>query len=435
MIASLQIFATSMTTKPLRYLSPSHWTKNFPPVVGIRWFNVAVLTITPTIALYGFTNLSLKKETMIFSVLYYIFSMLGITAGYHRLWSHRSYTASVPLRLFLLFGGTSAVQGSCLWWAKAHRSHHRHTDTDLDPYNSSRGLLWTHVGWMLVKTKSKTGVGHGSVDVSDLKKDPLVRWQHESYFSLAVVWGFLVPILVSGVGWDDWLGGICFAGAARLTVAHHSTFCINSIAHYLGSTPYDDTLSPRDHLLSALLTMGEGYHNFHHQFPMDYRNAYLWYQWDPTKWFIATCNFLGFARDLKVFGGNEIEKGMLAMELKRLKKIQDDLRWPLKTNELPVWSWDRFQEEADARTLVLISGFVHDTSSFLENHPGGKRLLETYAGKDATDAFFGSVYRHSNAAQNLLAMMRVGVLEDNKETQEIFPPSERLYIAQRRSKY
>lgn len=371
---------------------------------------------------------------MIFSLLYYIFSMLGITAGYHRLWSHRSYAASVPLRAFLLFGGTSAVQGSCLWWAKAHRSHHHHTDTDLDPYNSSRGLLWTHVGWMLVKTKSKTGVGNGNVEVSDLKKDPLVKWQHDSYFPLAVFWGLLMPILMAGLGWGDWPGGVCFAGAARLTVAHHSTFCINSIAHYLGSTPYDDTLSPRDHLLSALLTMGEGYHNFHHQFPMDYRNAYLWYQWDPTKWFIATCNFLGLARNLKVFSGNEIEKGMLTMELKRLKKIQDELRWPLKTDELSIWSWDKFQKEAENRALVLISGFIHDTSSFLANHPGGKRLLESYVGKDATDAFFGGVYRHSNAAQNLLAMMRVGVIEENKETQEVFPPSERLYIAQRHVK-
>ncbi|KXN86974.1 Acyl-CoA desaturase [Leucoagaricus sp. SymC.cos] len=423
-----------MRTMPFTYLTPSFWTRKFPPVVGIRWFNLTVLTITPAIALYGIMTLPLKKETMIFSVLYYVFSMLGVTAGYHRLWSHRSYSASTLLRMFLICGGTSAVQGSCLWWAKAHRSHHRHTDTDLDPYNSSRGLLWTHVGWMLVKTKSKTGVGNGSVDVNDLRKDPLVTWQHRWYFLLAIVWGMLVPILVAGLFWGDWWGGFCFVGAARLTLAHHSTFCINSIAHYLGSTPYDDTLSPRDHLLSALLTMGEGYHNFHHQFPMDYRNAYLWYQWDPTKWFIATCNILGLVKNLKVFSGNEIRKGMLTMELKRLKKVQDGLQWPLKSDELPIWTWVKFQEEADARTLITISGFIHDTSSFVANHPGGKHLLESYTGKDATNAFFGGVYRHSSAAQNLLAMMRIGVIKDNKETQEVFSPSERLYITHRRAK-
>jgi stearoyl-CoA desaturase (delta-9 desaturase) len=74
---------------------------------------------------------------------------------------------------------------------------------------------------MLVKMKSKTGVGHRNVDVSDLKKDSLVQWQHNSYFPLAVIWGLLVPILVSGLGWHDWWGGVVFAGAARLTLAHH----------------------------------------------------------------------------------------------------------------------------------------------------------------------------------------------------------------------
>ncbi len=87
--------------------------------------------------------------------------------------------------------------------------------------------------------------------------------------------------------------------------------------------------------------MGEGYHNFHHQFPMDYRNAYMWYQWDPTKWFIMVCRWLGQARNLKSFSGNEIEKGMLTMELKRLKKVQDGLAWPLKKEELSIWTWER----------------------------------------------------------------------------------------------
>ncbi|KAF9451566.1 hypothetical protein P691DRAFT_796578 [Macrolepiota fuliginosa MF-IS2] len=416
-----------MAALPLTFLKLSYWTRDFPPVVGIRWFNVVVLTITPAISLYGFAILPMRRETAIFSIIYYIFSMLG----YHRLWSHRSYTACIPLRLFLLFGGTSAVQGSVLWWAKSHRSHHRHTDTDLDPYNSARGLLWTHIGWMLVKTKQKTGVGMGNVDVNDLKKDALVRWQHEWYFALAVVWGIIVPVVATGWIWGDWWGGVYFVGAARLTVAHHSTFCINSIAHYLGSTPYDDTLSPRDHLLSAILTMGEGYHNFHHQFPMDYRNAYLWYQWDPTKWFIAMCSWFGLATNLRVFSMNEIEKGMLTMELKRLKKVQDGLVWPLKKEQLGVWTWERFQHESNSRTVVLISGFIHDATSFVASHPGGKRLLKSYAGKDATEVFFGGVYRHSNAAQNLLAMMRVGVIEENKETQELILPSERLFIAQR----
>lgn len=105
------------------------------------------------------------------------------------------------------------------------------------------------------------------------------------------------------------------------------------MAHWLGSAPYDDLLSPRDHFLSALLTMGEGYHNFHHQFPMDYRNAFHWYQYDPTKWFIALCACAGLAANLRRFPRNEVRKGMLGMELKRMKSVQDSIVWPKAAGE------------------------------------------------------------------------------------------------------
>ena len=119
-----------------------------------------------------------------------------------------------------------------------------------------------------------------------------------------------------------------------------STFCINSVAHWLGTTPYDDVKSPRDHFISAILTMGEGYHNFHHQFPMDYRNAFLWYQYDPTKWFISLCGKIGLASHLRVFPSNEISKGQLAMKLKELKQLQDSIKWPVSVDNLPVVSWE-----------------------------------------------------------------------------------------------
>ncbi|KAF9531300.1 delta 9-fatty acid desaturase protein [Crepidotus variabilis] len=403
-----------------------------PKTTGIRWFNVAVLTLTPLIALNGCFTIQVRHETAFFSAIYYVFTMLGITAGYHRLWSHRSYNATLPLQLFLLAGGTSAVQGSCYWWARAHRSHHRHTDTDLDPYNSNRGLLWTHIGWMVFKSELRSGPS----DVSDLRQDALIQWQHRHYFLLLVIFGILVPCIIPGVMFDDWWGGFYFAAALRLTIAHHSTFCINSIAHWLGDSPYDDALSPRDHFLSSLLTMGEGYHNFHHQFPMDYRNAFLWYQYDPTKWFIATCKILGLAHNLRVFPTNEIEKGKLAMKLKELKQVQDTLIWPTGPNELPVVSWEIFQRESKARTLILVAGFIHDVSSFLDRHPGGRHNLVSNSGKEMTAAFFGGMYAHSNAAHNaiLLSMMRVGVLEGGVEIvgqRPTKPPVLRkLYIAQ-----
>ncbi|KIJ35025.1 hypothetical protein M422DRAFT_181218 [Sphaerobolus stellatus SS14] len=401
---------------------------NFPPVKGYRWFNMAILIVSPALAIYGLlTGQPYNLKTLIFACFYYLFSVIGITAGYHRLWSHRSYTASFPLQYFLILAGTSAVQGSCYWWARTHRAHHRHTDTDLDPYNSTRGLLWTHIGWIIVKSELHSG----NADISDLRRDPLIQWQHRWYFLLQAVFGHIIPTILPGKLWGDWKGGVCIAGALRLTLAHHSIFAVNSLAHYLGETPYDDKLTPRDSLITAILTLGEGYHNFHHQFPTDYRSAFHWYQYDPTKWFITICTFLGFAKNLRVFPTNEIEKGALSMKLKELKAIQDRLHWPKGKDKLQVISWESFQEQSKARKLILISGFIHDISTFMDQHPGGKELLGSSIGKDMTAAFFGGIYSHSNAAHNLLAMKRVGILLGGVEhtpKEYIITPAEQLYI-------
>ncbi|KAK7033859.1 acyl-CoA desaturase [Favolaschia claudopus] len=401
--------------------------KSFPVVEGIRWFNLCVLVFTPLVALYGLLFIQLTRPTLFFAIGYYFFTVFGITAGYHRLWSHRSYNACLPLQGFLILGGASAVQGSCYWWARSHRAHHRWTDTDKDPYDSTRGLLWSHIGWIIFKTKLRSGV----VDTSDLANDPLIKWAHHYYFPLAAIFGYLVPVLVPTVLWNDFAGGICFAMAFRMTIAHHSVFAVNSVAHYLGSTTYDDLLSPRDHFLSAILTMGEGYHNFHHQFPMDYRNAILWYQWDPTKWFIALCNYLYLATNLRVFPNNEISKGALTMKLKSLKHLQDSLTWPPSVEDLPIINWDTFIEQSKIRPLVLISGFIHDVSEFTDQHPGGSKYLLASEGKDQTAAFFGGVYKHSHAAHNLLAMMRVGVLTGGGPPASAVTPPQSLFIGLR----
>ena len=119
-----------------------------------------------------------------------------------------------------------------------------------------------------------------------------------------------------------------------------STFCVNSLAHWLGEAPFDDKHTPRDHVVTALCTFGEGYHNFHHQFPMDYRNAIKWYQYDPTKWFIWVCSQLGLASHLKTFPDNEVKKGQLTMQLKRLREKQEGLNWAPDSNDLPVIGWE-----------------------------------------------------------------------------------------------
>ncbi|KAI0092540.1 delta 9-fatty acid desaturase protein [Irpex rosettiformis] len=378
----------------------------FESIGTVIWFNLVVVSITPLVSLYGLFTTPWHSRTVLFCVAYYVFNMIGVTAGYHRLWSHRSYKASQSLEYFLAIAGAGAVQGSIKWWARHHRAHHRYTDTDLDPYGAHHGLLWSHIGWMLVK-KSQS---HGPADISDLKNNTVVAWQHKRFFALAFFFGLFLPSIIPGLFWEDWRGGFYYACFLRLTVVHHCVFSVNSLAHWLGETTFDDKLTPRDHFITAIVTLGEGYHNFHHQFPVDYRNAVKWYQWDPTKWFIAGCKKLGLASHLKTFPEGEVQKSVFTMNIKRLKKEQDSIQWPPSFRDLPVIDWQTYQDQAQHRRLVLISGFIHDLSDFLETHPGGTAILLAYVGKDATAAFFGGIYDHSNAAHNLLATMRVAVL-------------------------
>ncbi|KAE8232346.1 hypothetical protein CF326_g2629 [Tilletia indica] len=373
----------------------------------LQYVSTIVLTTTPLLALYGIMTTPLQAKTFWWSVVYYFLTGLGITAGYHRLWAHRAYNASTPLQYFLAFMGTGAVQGSIHWWARGHRAHHRYTDTELDPYGAHNGLLWSHLGWMIIKPRRKPGVA----DISDLRKNPVIKFQHRFYLPLIIIMGFVFPTIVAGLGWNDWRGGFYYAAVARLVFVHHSTFCVNSLAHWLGEASFDNKMTPRDHFITALVTVGEGYHNFHHQFPMDYRNATKWYQYDPTKWFIATASFLGLASHLHVFPDNEVRKGRLAMKLQKLHEANGDITWPTSANHLPVISWADYQAESKTRPLIVVSGFIHDVGSFMEQHPGGQHLLKAKIGKDATTAFNGGIYDHSNAAHNLLSMMRVGVLD------------------------
>ena len=169
-----------------------------------------------------------------------------------------------------------AVEGSCRWWSRGHRAHHRYVDTDRDPYAVVYGFWHAHVGWMLVRQDPEK-IGH--VDVDDLEADPLVRRDglFNRYYPLfALLMGFVLPTVVCGLGWGDWHGGYFIAGVARLVFVHHSTFFVNSLAHYAGDALFTDGHTARNSFITALLTLGEGYHNFHHEFPSDYRNGVMW---------------------------------------------------------------------------------------------------------------------------------------------------------------
>ena len=134
-------------------------------------------------------------------------------AGYHRLWAHSSYKAALPLKIFLAAGGAAAVEGSARWWSSGHRSHHRYTDTDKDPYSVRKGLLYSHIGWMVMKQNPRR---IGRTDITDLNDDPVVVWQHRNYLKTVVTMALIVPTLVCGFGWGDFLGGFVYGGILRM---------------------------------------------------------------------------------------------------------------------------------------------------------------------------------------------------------------------------
>lgn len=129
-----------------------------------------------------------------------------------------------------------------------------------------KGIFYSHMGWLLMRQNPKR---IGRVDISDLNEDPLVVWQHKHFVKLALFMGYGFPALFCGLGWGDWLGGFIYGGILRVFCVQQATFCINSLAHWLGDQPFDDRNTPRDNMITALVTLGEGYHNFHHEFPSD----------------------------------------------------------------------------------------------------------------------------------------------------------------------
>jgi len=216
----------------------------------------------------------------------------AITVGYHRLFAHRAFQASRIITFLAVFFGAAAFEQSALMWASQHRDHHRFVDTDRDPYSIKKGFWYAHIGWLLFYTHETD-----YSNVQDLAADPLIAHQHKYYLWWAIGTGVLLPLAI-GAASGHLLGALLLGVIGRLTFVHHSTFCINSVCHTFGRATYDIDATARDHWLVALITVGEGYHNFHHRFASDYRNGVRWYHWDPSKWLIAMLSWCGLARNL-----------------------------------------------------------------------------------------------------------------------------------------
>jgi stearoyl-CoA desaturase (delta-9 desaturase) len=288
------------------------------PAAPLVWTNVLMFALTFAAAAilvpwYGLTHGFSAADWGVFAF-FLVANGMAITAGYHRLWAHRTYEAHWSLRLFYLVFGTMALQNSAFVWCSGHRTHHLYVDDEeRDPYSARRGFWFSHIGWMLREYPS------GRPDFSnipDLKKDPMLAFQHRYYVPLTLAANFGLPLIAGLVFHDVW-GMLILAGVLRLVWSHHVTFFINSLAHMWGSRPYTEDNSARDNPVLAVVTYGEGYHNFHHIFAHDYRNGVRWWQWDPTKWLIATLQVFGLTRRLKRTPVFQIQRALLAMQFSR----------------------------------------------------------------------------------------------------------------------
>lgn len=288
--------------------------KNWAPFYFIVGYHALLLVLIPIAWPY------LGWSALAGFLLTYFLGGISITAGYHRLFSHKAYEAHPWLENSVLFFSTLAFQYSALMWSHDHRLHHKHVDTDEDPYSIEKGFWYAHLGWIFTQERQ-----YNPALVKDLERNPRVMFQHRHFIGLtlaanAVVFGIACLFMHP-------LAALFAVTVARIFAIHHSTWFINSLAHTWGAKTYARELSAVDNAILAVLTFGEGYHNYHHAFASDYRNGIRWYHYDVTKWLIWLASKFGLAKSLRKVSDLRIQQ--------QLVKKDRDLILPVLSREYP----------------------------------------------------------------------------------------------------
>jgi stearoyl-CoA desaturase (delta-9 desaturase) len=232
----------------------------------------------------------------------YVLTALGITVGYHRLFTHRSFETGRTVKIILGVLGSMAVQGPLLKWVALHRRHHQYSDHQGDPHSPHhygqglvallRGSWHAHVGWMFRPDPPDL-----PRYVMDLRQDGLLRTV-SALFPVWVVVGLLIPAVLGGVLTGSWIGallGLLWGGLARVFLIHHVTWSINSVCHLWGRQPFRLTDESRNNFVFGILALGEGWHNNHHAFQTSARHGLRWWQIDVSYWVIRLLALLGLA--------------------------------------------------------------------------------------------------------------------------------------------
>jgi stearoyl-CoA desaturase (delta-9 desaturase) len=312
---ALVALAPANTKVAPRFQEPARATPRSPVEVRLRIVNLCAVVI-PFVGLIAAILLAWGTafdwtQFWIFAGMTYATS-IGITVGYHRLFTHQSFKTNAVVRYALGALGSMAVQGAVIEWAGAHRRHHQHSDDEDDPHSphchaggswgsgimaTVRGFYHSHVGWLFGERLK--GMGRYT---PDLRADPTTRAVNRQFYWLALA-GLVIPTILGGLLTMTFKGavlGFLWGGLVRIFLVHHITWSVNSVCHLWGTRPFRTSDHSRNNAIVGFFALGEGWHNNHHAFPTSARHGLRWYQFDPSYLFIRGLWLLGLARDIRV---------------------------------------------------------------------------------------------------------------------------------------
>lgn len=266
----------------------------------VKWENVISILAVHCLAIYLVLTFPFHHHILLslWTILIVLFSGWGVTAGAHRLWTHRSYKANAGVRIFLMICYTMSGQNSLYDWVRDHRVHHKYSETNADPHNSNRGFFFAHCGWLMLKKHSEVINKGRQINMSDIKSDPVIDF-HERYFlPLKIFLCFIMPVLIPILFLNESIMPAFMINMIRYVFVLNCTWLVNSAAHLWGNRPYDKNINPAENSFVSLFSLGEGWHNYHHVFPWDYRTAEIGIN-SATTTLIEFFAKVGWAWDLK----------------------------------------------------------------------------------------------------------------------------------------
>ncbi|KAL3279052.1 hypothetical protein HHI36_016567 [Cryptolaemus montrouzieri] len=281
---------------------------------SLVWRNILIFAYLHLTALYGLYLVFASAHilTTLQVLILYPCGGFGITAGAHRLWAHRAYKAKWPLRLILTLFNTLAFQDAVIDWARDHRVHHKYSETHADPHNANNGFFFSHVGWLLCKKHPDVKEKGSRIDLSDLYADPILAFQKKHYLILMPLVAFILPTFAPMYFWGESFTNAYCLNILRYCITLNATWLVNSAAHMIGWRPYDKNISPSENKFVSLFALGEGFHNYHHTFPWDYKTAELGkYSLNFSTALIDFFAKIGWAHDLKTVSDDMIKKRCL----------------------------------------------------------------------------------------------------------------------------